>query len=183
VAWEREALYSELPKPVRIGHSIGHQVQKLLADGNSQLAIIRIVANRATNDRPNGGERLIHHCKRNPDPSSCRAYRDRTLSSVLMTDRLRRVSQRCQKRTSVFVTRLREKRYSSRSSCRPPSSLWRAPHRVPCRASQHRSCGHRRMALGFATNEILGLITHDPLVNSSPGIALDQELNAPDAEP
>jgi len=107
-----------------------------------------------------------------PDPSSCRAYRDRTLSSVLMTDRLRRVSQRCQKRTSVFVTRLREKRYSSRSSCRPPSSLWRAPHRVPCRASQHRSCGHRRMALGFATNEILGLITHDPLVNGSLGLLL-----------
>jgi len=39
------------------------------------------------------------------------------------------------------------------------------------------------MALGFATNEILGLITHDPLVNGSPGVALDQGLNAPDAEP
>jgi hypothetical protein len=53
-----------VPKPNRIGHSIGHQVKKLLADGNSKLAIIRIVANRATNGRPNGGERLIHYCKR-----------------------------------------------------------------------------------------------------------------------
>ena len=41
VPWEK-ALYSELPKPTRIGHSIGHQVQQLSADGNSKLAIIRI---------------------------------------------------------------------------------------------------------------------------------------------
>ena len=31
VPWEK-ALYSELPKPTRIGHSIGHWVQKLLPD-------------------------------------------------------------------------------------------------------------------------------------------------------
>jgi len=42
-----KALYSELPQPTRIGHSIGHQVQKLLADGNSKLAIIRIAVYRA----------------------------------------------------------------------------------------------------------------------------------------
>ena len=36
--------------------------QKFLADGSSQLAIIRIVVNRAMSD-PNGGERLVHHCQ------------------------------------------------------------------------------------------------------------------------
>jgi hypothetical protein len=39
-----KALYSELPKPTGIGHSIGHKVQKLLPDGKSQLAIVGIVA-------------------------------------------------------------------------------------------------------------------------------------------
>jgi hypothetical protein len=61
--WEK-ALYSELPKPNRIGHAIGHQVQKFSAHGNSKLAIILMVANRATNDRPNDGERLVHLFKR-----------------------------------------------------------------------------------------------------------------------
>ena len=32
--------------------------------GKSKLAIILMVANRATNDRPNGGERLVHPFKR-----------------------------------------------------------------------------------------------------------------------
>src|SRR6476646_7036717 len=43
VPWE-DAFYSELPKPTRIGHSIGHQVQQLLPDGNSQLTILGIIA-------------------------------------------------------------------------------------------------------------------------------------------
>jgi hypothetical protein len=43
VPWEK-ALYSELPKPTRIGHSIGHQVQKLLPNCNSQLTILGVIA-------------------------------------------------------------------------------------------------------------------------------------------
>jgi hypothetical protein len=39
-----KALYSELPKPNRIGHCIGHQIQKLLPDGNSQLTILGVIA-------------------------------------------------------------------------------------------------------------------------------------------
>jgi hypothetical protein len=39
-----KALYSELPKPTRIGHSMGHQIQKLLPDGNSQLTILGVIA-------------------------------------------------------------------------------------------------------------------------------------------
>jgi hypothetical protein len=43
VPWE-DAFYSELPKPTRIGHSIGHQLQQLLPDGNSQLTILGVIA-------------------------------------------------------------------------------------------------------------------------------------------
>jgi len=39
-----KALYSELPKPTRIGHSIGYQVQKLLPNCNSQLTILGVIA-------------------------------------------------------------------------------------------------------------------------------------------
>ena len=45
VAWEK-ALYSELPKPTRIGHSIGHWVQKLLPDENSQLTCFQVPSTR-----------------------------------------------------------------------------------------------------------------------------------------
>jgi hypothetical protein len=38
-----KALYSELPKPTRIGHSMGHQIQKPLPDGNSQLTILSVI--------------------------------------------------------------------------------------------------------------------------------------------
>jgi hypothetical protein len=40
----KKALYSELPKPTGIGHSMGHQIQKLLPDGNSQLTILDVIA-------------------------------------------------------------------------------------------------------------------------------------------
>ena len=43
VPWE-DAFYSELPKPTRISHSIGHQVQKLLPNCNSQLTIHGVIA-------------------------------------------------------------------------------------------------------------------------------------------
>jgi hypothetical protein len=43
VPWE-DAFYGELPKPTRIGHSIGHQVQQLLPDGNSELTILGVIA-------------------------------------------------------------------------------------------------------------------------------------------
>ena len=43
VPWE-DAFYRELPKPTRIGHSIGHQVQKLLPNCNSQLTIHGVIA-------------------------------------------------------------------------------------------------------------------------------------------
>ena len=43
VSWEK-ALYSELPKPTRFGDSIGHEVQKLSPDDNSQLAILGVIA-------------------------------------------------------------------------------------------------------------------------------------------
>ena len=39
-----KALYSKLPKPTRIGHSIGHQIQKRLPNGNSQLTILGVIA-------------------------------------------------------------------------------------------------------------------------------------------
>jgi hypothetical protein len=65
VPWEK-ALYRELPKPIRFGDSIGHEVQKFLPDDNSQLAILGVIAKGVIGlqDSPNGGERLIHHCKR-----------------------------------------------------------------------------------------------------------------------
>jgi len=43
VPWEK-ALYGELPKPTRLGDSIGHEVQKLSPDDNSQLAILGVIA-------------------------------------------------------------------------------------------------------------------------------------------
>ena len=48
VAWEKQALYGHPSKPNRIGHAIRHQVQKLLADNNSQLAIVGIIAEGST---------------------------------------------------------------------------------------------------------------------------------------
>jgi hypothetical protein len=39
-----KALYSKLPKPNGIGHSIGHQIQKRLPNGNSQLTILGVIA-------------------------------------------------------------------------------------------------------------------------------------------
>jgi hypothetical protein len=33
VVWEKQALYGELSKSNRIGHTIRHKVQKLLPDG------------------------------------------------------------------------------------------------------------------------------------------------------
>ena len=36
VTWQKQALYGEVSKPIRIGHSICHKVS--LADDNSQLA-------------------------------------------------------------------------------------------------------------------------------------------------
>jgi hypothetical protein len=48
VAWEKQALYGHPSKPNRIGHAIRHQVQKLLADNNSQLAIAGIIAEGST---------------------------------------------------------------------------------------------------------------------------------------
>ena len=44
LTWEKQALYGLLSKPNRIGYSIRHQVQKLLADDNSQLTIVGIIA-------------------------------------------------------------------------------------------------------------------------------------------
>ena len=44
VTWEKQALYGELSKPNRIGHSIRHKVHKLVPDGNSKLAIVGIIA-------------------------------------------------------------------------------------------------------------------------------------------
>ena len=37
MAREKQALYGDLSKPTRIGHSIRHKVQKLLPDGNSKF--------------------------------------------------------------------------------------------------------------------------------------------------
>jgi hypothetical protein len=39
-----KALHSELPKPTGIGHSIGHQVQKLSPNCNPQLTIPGVIA-------------------------------------------------------------------------------------------------------------------------------------------
>ena len=44
VTWQKQALYGEVSKPIRIGHSIRHQVQKLSPDGDSQLTILGIIA-------------------------------------------------------------------------------------------------------------------------------------------
>jgi hypothetical protein len=44
VTWQKQARYGEVSKPIRIGHSIRHKVQKLLPDGKSQLAIVGIIA-------------------------------------------------------------------------------------------------------------------------------------------
>ena len=40
----KQALYGELSKPNRIGHSICHKVQKLVPDGNSKFAMVGIIA-------------------------------------------------------------------------------------------------------------------------------------------
>jgi hypothetical protein len=63
VTWQKQALYSEVSKPTRIGHSIRHKIKNLF---KSQLAIVGIVAERVIRlyDVPNGGERLVHHGKR-----------------------------------------------------------------------------------------------------------------------
>ena len=65
VTWQKQALYGEISKPERIGHTIRHKGQQLFADGYSQIdvggmaeAIIR------SQHVPNGGERLVHRCKR-----------------------------------------------------------------------------------------------------------------------
>ena len=39
-----QALYGEVSKPTRIGHSIRHKVYKLVPDGNSKFAIVGIIA-------------------------------------------------------------------------------------------------------------------------------------------
>jgi hypothetical protein len=46
VPWEK-AFYSELPKPTGIGHSVGHQVPKLLPDDNPQFTILGIMMGKS----------------------------------------------------------------------------------------------------------------------------------------
>jgi hypothetical protein len=40
LTWQKQALYGEVSKPTRIGHSIRHKVHKLVPDGNSKFAIV-----------------------------------------------------------------------------------------------------------------------------------------------
>ncbi len=42
--WQKQALYGEVSKPTRIGHSIRHKVHKLVPDGNSKLTVVGIIA-------------------------------------------------------------------------------------------------------------------------------------------
>jgi hypothetical protein len=43
VTWQKQALYGEVSKPTRIGHSARHKVHKLVPDGN-KLAIVGVIA-------------------------------------------------------------------------------------------------------------------------------------------
>jgi len=44
VTWQKQALYGEVSKPIRIGHPIRHKVHKFVPDGNSKLAIVGVIA-------------------------------------------------------------------------------------------------------------------------------------------
>jgi hypothetical protein len=44
VTWQKQALYGEVSKPTRIGHSIRHKLHKLVPDGNAKFAIVGIIA-------------------------------------------------------------------------------------------------------------------------------------------
>ena len=66
VTWQKQAIYGEISKPERISHPVRHKVQQLFADGNSKLTIVGIIAEGIIRPQhmPNGGERLVHRCKR-----------------------------------------------------------------------------------------------------------------------
>src|SRR4029079_12446742 len=66
VVREKQALHGELSEPNRVGHSVRRQVQKLLPDGDPKFAIVSIIAEGVIRPQgvPNGGERLVHRCKR-----------------------------------------------------------------------------------------------------------------------
>ena len=66
MASQKQALHGEISKTERISDPARHKVQQLFADGYSQLAVARIIAEGIISPQhaPNGGERLVHRCKR-----------------------------------------------------------------------------------------------------------------------
>ena len=66
MAWQKQAVHGEISKPERISHPVRHKVQQLPADSYFQLTVARIIAEGIISPQhaPNGGERLVHRCKR-----------------------------------------------------------------------------------------------------------------------